>query len=117
MKNILLTALISLSISTQASTTVFSFNQKNPELKTPNFLVSSFNPDLDHCYVGESESVCAAVIAGEKRQMEEYSDGAHDYFQVTACEQDHDQITVKAKLFDDYSANGESITAIFGMCN
>ena len=67
------------------------------------FYVSSFYAPLKHCYTGPVEKVCARVRDGQEIQYGNYLSGEHDYFKVIECSHDHDQVTVKSELYDDYS--------------
>ena len=81
------------------------------------FYASSFGKKFNYCYDGFPEEVCNEVKKGELITRREYQEGAHDYFKVTSCSRDHDEVTVESKLFDDYETDGEAHTAVFGACD
>lgn len=94
--------------------TFFSSTQDAP--MRDHFYVSSFYGPLKHCYIGESENICRKVIEGARVQIGNYQTGDHDYFKVLECSNDHDQVTVKTELHDDYSSEPIIQTSIFGGC-
>ena len=111
---------LSVSIFAQAnlSTTVYSIlHGEDSGTVFTGFYASSFVAQVSYCYVGEPEKVCAEVSRGEAEQKEKYRQGAHDYFQVLRCENDHDQVTVEVALYTDYSEGYESRTLVFGECD
>lgn len=117
MKKLFVLVMVFISLTTSAST-VYSFYEGNEKYPTTDFFyVTSFAKEINHCYVGTTEHVCEEIKNGETLTMDRYSDGAHDYFEIVSCSQDHDQYTVKTKLFDDYGTNGEELISIFGQCN
>ncbi len=105
------------SLSAFSKTTIYSYYGTDKTSGVDFFYASSFGKQYNYCYDGLPEGVCKEVSRGEARIKREYSAGAHDYFDVVLCERDHDQVTVQSKLFDDYGANGEPQTAVFGMCD
>jgi hypothetical protein len=117
MKKILVLGMLITSVTSNAST-VYSFYEGHENHPTADyFYVTSFAKDINHCYVRTTENVCEDIKNGEALTMDRYLDGAHDYFEIISCTHDHDQYTVKTKLFDDYGTNGEELVSVFGQCN
>lgn len=94
--------------------TFYSSTQDSP--MRDYFYVSSFYQPLKHCYTGTVENICKKVYEGAEIQLDEYRGGDHDYFKVLECSNDHDQVTVKSELYDDYSREPVEQVSVFGQC-
>lgn len=66
--------------------------------------------------MGPVENICTKVKVGAQIQLGNYRTGDHDYFNVLECSVDHDQVTVKSELHDDYSSEPLMQTSVFGKC-
>lgn len=91
-----------------------SAKSKSPEIRY-GFFDSSFEyserngltpANKTMCYVGKADDVCGIIKNVEKQILQVYSDGAHDYLEVSNCQiQNGTNVEVKYRLVDDYGGN------------
>lgn len=116
MKNLIFLSLFVSTISIAKDATVYSSFKGDINHSMKEFYITSFTQSFTYCYIGNVESVCHEVSIGADQQMKKYQDGAHDYFTIDDCKNNHGEITVIAKLFDDYETEAQTITVTIPVC-
>jgi len=87
------------------------------ELSLPYFYMTDFYNQYKYCYTVESSKACDLVKEGESITMTNYTEGAHDYFEVLSCTNNYNLVTVKANLYNDYDNNFRQREVSFGQCD
>lgn len=65
--------------------------------------VDGKNVAREFCYLGQVKDVCTSVQKDSLAAIEEYTNGAHDAFEVESCTADKNAVKVVYRMFSDYT--------------